>query len=257
MVSCGSARSRRTGLDRDPQRRFLDRDPERSRPVRPQCVSRKSAQETKRRGPGTEPELRFVPYPTSWRPEARHVLRLLEDRDGTLWGGTSAGLARLEEAGVKWQFQMLDLGVPATDSDVVTDLQDKDGALWIGAWDGLYRRWPDGRFERYTSRNGLPQKKPVRTILEITMAVSGLARARCCSCSSPDLTPNSRSSSAPSRPDRGCQTTGLKPCCSLLTEGFGSARRAGSPNYLRRARRRLETPRLWDHSRHCHAHRGS
>ena len=51
---------------------------------------------------------------TNWNPESRHVMRLLEDRDGTLWCGTSAGLGRLERSGDAWQFQPINLGVPVS-----------------------------------------------------------------------------------------------------------------------------------------------
>src|SRR5262249_4525870 len=35
-------------------------------------------------------------------------------------------------------------------------VEDQLGTLWIGAGSGLYRRWPDGRTERYTTEQGLP-----------------------------------------------------------------------------------------------------
>src|SRR5262249_20356802 len=44
-------------------------------------------------------------------------------------------------------------------------LEDRSGALWIGSRSGLYRRWPDGRVERYGVRDGLPHKN-VESLLE-------------------------------------------------------------------------------------------
>ncbi|HEX5734226.1 MAG TPA: two-component regulator propeller domain-containing protein [Blastocatellia bacterium] len=37
--------------------------------------------------------------------------------------------------------------------------------MWIGAESGLYRRLPDGRVERYTTKDGLPGNA-VQTLLE-------------------------------------------------------------------------------------------
>jgi signal transduction histidine kinase/ligand-binding sensor domain-containing protein len=59
----------------------------------------------------------------------------------------------LQKVGGQWQIRPVDLGV----TDVNPLLQDKEGSLWIGTYShGLYRRWPDGRVEHYTGRNGLP-----------------------------------------------------------------------------------------------------
>ena len=43
------------------------------------------------------------------------------------------------------------------EQSVISDvLEDRYGSLWIAATSGLYRRWPDGKCARYTSRDGLP-----------------------------------------------------------------------------------------------------
>lgn len=44
------------------------------------------------------------------------------------------------------------------DQTIVTALlEDRHGTLWVGTQaSGLYRRWPNGRAERYTTRDGLP-----------------------------------------------------------------------------------------------------
>jgi len=42
---------------------------------------------------------------------------------------------------------------------------DRRGNLWIGAESGLYRRFPDGRAERYTTRHGLPLNE-IRAVFE-------------------------------------------------------------------------------------------
>lgn len=119
----------------------------------PNGVSANAAREKEAGNRKSEP--RFVHYPTNWHPDARPVDALLEDRDGTIWCTTHAGLGNLQKAGGQWQIRAVDLGSPVNDVNPL--LQDKDGALWIGTYaHGLYRRWPDGRVERYTLRNGLP-----------------------------------------------------------------------------------------------------
>jgi ligand-binding sensor domain-containing protein/signal transduction histidine kinase len=115
----------------------------------PANAARDKKADKRRTGP------RFVNYPTNWLPNARYVVALLEDRDGTIWFTTTAGLGHLQKVGGQWQIRAVDLGPLATDVNPL--LQDKDGALWIGTYaHGLYRRWPDGRVERYAGRNGLP-----------------------------------------------------------------------------------------------------
>jgi len=118
----------------------------------------------------TRPEPRFIPYPAHARPGAERVSALLEDRDGTIWCGTEAGLCRLRKTGGQWRLEAIDVGPAATRANAITRLQQgKDGALWIGTGDGLYRRWPDGRVERYTGRSGLRTgagEHPIQALLE-------------------------------------------------------------------------------------------
>ncbi len=62
----------------------------------PNAVPANSAQGKKEDGTKAEPEPRFDTYATNWNPEARHVMALLEDRNGTMWCGTPAGLCQLK-----------------------------------------------------------------------------------------------------------------------------------------------------------------
>ncbi len=60
---------------------------------------------------------------------------------------------------VVWRYALSRSGMPseAADRRFVNDLiEDRQGSLWLGALGGLYRRWPDGRTRRYTTRDGLP-----------------------------------------------------------------------------------------------------
>jgi ligand-binding sensor domain-containing protein len=83
---------------------------------------------------------------------------LVEDLARVIWCGTSHGLYRLDQA-VQGRFEFVDLGMPTEgEADYVDALMvDRQGALWSGIRrGGLYRRWPDGRVEHYTTANGLP-----------------------------------------------------------------------------------------------------
>ncbi len=91
------------------------------------------------------------------------ITALAQTSDGYLWVGTDEGVARFD--GVR--FQVFDarntaqLPVP-----VVTALAAaRDGSLWIGTRGGGLLRHRDGRFERFTRNQGLPDNL-VRAILE-------------------------------------------------------------------------------------------
>ncbi|MBI3950904.1 MAG: hypothetical protein HY314_10680 [Acidobacteria bacterium] len=100
---------------------------------------------------------------------ARSIMTLYEDHTGTVWVGTWAGLFRLEQSDGQVKFQFVDVGMPRETGDdrvVQTVLEDQRGALWVGTrGSGLYRRGPDGRVERYTTRHGLPSNR-VQALLE-------------------------------------------------------------------------------------------
>src|SRR5215813_2150743 len=103
---------------------------------------------------------------TVWRPAepgAEMINELLEDRTGRIWCGTNSGLYWLERTNNEWRFHYVDLGLPKVNFDswlVETLLEDESGVLWIGTrGSGLCRYWPDGRIERYTTRQGLPSNR--------------------------------------------------------------------------------------------------
>ncbi len=90
---------------------------------------------------------------------AKAVTVLFEDRDGAIWCGTLKGLFHLEQKNGRFSLRPVDIGMPHdyNEQRYVSDLlQGRDGSLWIAAPSGLYRRWPDGKFARYTGRDGLP-----------------------------------------------------------------------------------------------------
>ena len=100
--------------------------------------------------------------------EARVVNVLVEDRDGIVWAGTTHGLYRLEIRAERWVMQRVDLGTEPPDVNAI--FQDQYGAIWIAADNGLYRRPPQGSFEYYDQRNGLP---PRAHIVDVTQDASG------------------------------------------------------------------------------------
>jgi ligand-binding sensor domain-containing protein/signal transduction histidine kinase len=99
---------------------------------------------------------RMVVIRPNGKPEAAHISALLEDRAGTLWCGTAAGLYAIDDtASPAPRLAEVRIGLPGVswgDSEVSALAEDAEGGVWIGARDGaLYRRLPDRRIERYPS----------------------------------------------------------------------------------------------------------
>src|SRR5579862_4176518 len=90
----------------------------------------------------------------------RPVTRLVPDGSGGIWCGTDVGVYHLEQTSAgTWRLRAVDIGMPANPSEgqfVEALLVDPGGVLWVGSVSGLYRRFPDGRTEHYTVRDGLP-----------------------------------------------------------------------------------------------------
>src|SRR5579872_2734485 len=83
----------------------------------------------------------------------RDVHSLAEGHDGTLWVGTRKGLCRSVPGAKGGTFQFVDLDIPRLrDWGVIALLEDDYRTLWIGTEIALYRRWQDGRLERYQPR---------------------------------------------------------------------------------------------------------
>jgi ligand-binding sensor domain-containing protein len=93
------------------------------------------------------------------------VRALAEGRDGALWAGTSAGLWRAARGAGDRFFQ--NVRIPSVQFKilgVLSLLEDSFQTLWIATEVGLYRRWPDGRIERYHSavKNGPGAARTIR-----------------------------------------------------------------------------------------------
>jgi signal transduction histidine kinase/ligand-binding sensor domain-containing protein len=84
------------------------------------------------------------------------ISSLQRTRDGYLWIGTWAGVARFD--GVR--FTVFDkYNTPALKNDTINALaEDTEGTLWIGTADGLVS-YHEHRFHRLTKDDGLPESK--------------------------------------------------------------------------------------------------
>jgi signal transduction histidine kinase/ligand-binding sensor domain-containing protein len=78
---------------------------------------------------------------------SNEVLALFEDREGTIWVGTSEGIDRFRE----WPVTPVSLKQGLSNSNATSVLAARDGSIWIGTADGL-NRWKDGRTTIYRRR---------------------------------------------------------------------------------------------------------
>ena len=104
---------------------------------------------------------RFQVYRVEGNDRASYMNVLLEDHQGRIWCGTDAGLFRLERGTAQGErlLRGIDLGMPngGWDDRVVSALlRDAQGDIWVGSGSGLYRWRAEGRLERYTTQDGLP-----------------------------------------------------------------------------------------------------
>jgi ligand-binding sensor domain-containing protein len=109
---------------------------------------------------GTEPK--FVSQPQDFK---MGVWALIEDRAGNIWCGTDTGLQLLAQVNGGWAFQSVKSGLPPQEA-VGRILEDHRGALLISTNIDLYRRWPDGRTERFKVHPPLPVYSGIKAILE-------------------------------------------------------------------------------------------
>ena len=97
---------------------------------------------------------RIVPWADA-RDRGKAVNVLREGHDGTVWAGADEGLFRLDRSGNPASLRSVEIGIPRIETGVAgiqAVLEDRRGSLWVGARGaGLFRRWPDGTFARYTT----------------------------------------------------------------------------------------------------------
>ncbi len=111
----------------------------------------------------------FVLYTPDNQSQTEFVNVLLEDGTGTVWCGTGNGLYRLEKRNGEWRLRAVEIGIVREvdkDTRIRALAEDRQGTLWVGAESGLYRRWPDGRTERYTTKQGLPSNEVQALVMD-------------------------------------------------------------------------------------------
>ena len=81
------------------------------------------------------------------------VLSLLQTRDGYIWVGTRAGLARFDGMGFTTFGSRTDPALK--DNEIWALAEGPDGSVWIGVWGLGLRRLKDGQFTAYTTADGL------------------------------------------------------------------------------------------------------
>lgn len=114
-----------------------------------------------------EPEAMFTSYFPEDNPRSKYVLCIVQDRSGVIWCGTRNGLYRVDDKTDAVKITSIDLGIKDYLESKIVEciLEDRHNTLWIGTHSGLYRRWPDGRVEGYTKRDGL-QDNLIHSLLE-------------------------------------------------------------------------------------------
>ena len=81
------------------------------------------------------------------------ITTIFQDRDGYLWIGTGAGLARFD--GIRF-INVFEDSVPLlTDTYVWSISEDQDGILWVGTSNGLIR-YKNHQVDMFTTEDGLP-----------------------------------------------------------------------------------------------------
>ncbi|HEX4948406.1 MAG TPA: two-component regulator propeller domain-containing protein [Blastocatellia bacterium] len=89
--------------------------------------------------------------------ESLFVTSLLEDRQGMIWCGTKAGLLRLRRNGPSVEISPTELWRRETKEFSIESLmEDRNGVIWAGSIGKVFRLLPDGKIERYTTHEGLP-----------------------------------------------------------------------------------------------------
>jgi ligand-binding sensor domain-containing protein len=104
----------------------------------------------------------FTIYVLGEDADSRNVSSLFEDRNGSIWCGTAAGLYRLEEQNREAGFRSVELGIR---TQITSTIEDRHGAIWIGSINGIYRLVREGRGESYQTSHGLPNDH-IHSLLE-------------------------------------------------------------------------------------------
>jgi len=86
---------------------------------------------------------------------------LFRDSKNRIWACTSGGLKLLKIIPEKKHLSIAPLPpkfnfFPLTNAQVISMVEEKDGSFWIGTMKGLVRLFPNGSFQVYNEKDGLP-----------------------------------------------------------------------------------------------------
>lgn len=110
-------------------------------------------------------ESKFKTYLPTGRPDAEVITDLYEDSSATIWVGSGNGFHKLRQSGNDWQIEYVSLGEPDGEQlDITSVVEASPGVLWVGTEQGLFRRFADGKAERFSTKDGLPHQH-VRDLL--------------------------------------------------------------------------------------------
>ena len=89
------------------------------------------------------------------------ILTIFEDREGSIWVGTTDGLDRFHDFAVA----TFSLKEGLSNVNVGSVLADRDGSVWLGTYGGL-NHWNNGQVTRYDGREGLLNGLPPNSLFQ-------------------------------------------------------------------------------------------
>jgi hypothetical protein len=104
-----------------------------------------------------------------------NVCSILKDKDNRLWIGTHNGLALLKGKSI----QIFKKNDGLAHNSCWAIVEDKKGQIWIGTFGGGLSLYKNGKFQNFTTKNGLPSNKIRRLLLRGDDLFIGTANGFC------------------------------------------------------------------------------